>query len=82
MSSKHTRIFKNETISLTEGIDGFWLYDTLRGMNLAMRAKTEQDAFVQALTYYQKRYTEVCKDYKELRSKVDEFIENTIEKDE
>jgi len=75
---KNTLIFKNDTLTLTECKDGFWLYDTTRGMNLAMRAKTEQEAFIKALEYYQKRLTTVETDFKVLDSKVNAFLENII----
>jgi hypothetical protein len=68
-----------DTLSLTEvgtgGNTGFWLYDRTRGMNLSMRAKSEQAAFVEALTYYQKRLQEVEKELKGIKSKVYNFIE-------
>lgn len=62
------------TLALTECNDGFWLYDKTRGMNLSMRAKTPQDAFVEALTYYQRRLGEVETAHKELTAKVDAFV--------
>ena len=52
----------------------FWLYDKTRGMNLAMGADTPQDAYVDALTYYQKRLTEVEKLYDDLKSNVYSFV--------
>jgi hypothetical protein len=75
---KHITIFKNETITLTKNPnkDDFWLYDNIRGMNLAMNAKTEQEAFVLALTYYQKRLTVVEKEFKFLQDKVSTFVES------
>lgn len=72
---KYDVIFKNETITLSKGNDGFWLYDYTRGMNLAMKAKTEQDAFISALMYYQKRLTEVETKHNKLQNRVDNFIE-------
>jgi hypothetical protein len=62
------------TLALMERHDGFWLYDKTRGMNLAMRAKTPQDAFVEALTYYQRRLQEVELAHKDLSAKVDAFV--------
>lgn len=62
------------TLSISDCNDGYWLYDETRGMNLAMQAKTEQAAYVQALEYYQRRLQEVENDYKSLKSKVDHFI--------
>jgi hypothetical protein len=61
---------------------GFWLYDKTRGMNLAMRAKTERDAFVEALTYYQNRLGSVEYDYQELKHKVDVFVGQFTEEEE
>lgn len=68
------KVFKIDTLSLHECTDGYYLYDTIVGMNISMRAKTEQDAFIEALLYYQKRLVEVKKDYTTLNSKVQNFI--------
>jgi len=81
MSGKHISIFKNDTISLTQGNDGFWLHDKILGINISMRAKTEQSAFVEALTYYQKTLKKVNAEYKTLYSKVDNFV-GSLELDE
>ena len=78
----------SETLSLCEyqspknGSFGFWLYDYTRGMNLAMRAKTEREAFVEALTYYQKRLATVEADHALLRSKVDAFVSQFAEEND
>ena len=70
----------SETLTLSEYTSprnesfGFWLYDKTRGMNLSMRAKTAEDAFVAALTYYQKRLTEVEQAHRALTQKVDAFV--------
>lgn len=69
----------NKTLSLSECNDGWWLYDRTRGMNLSMRAKTAQDAFVETITYYQRRLTEVQAQYNDLRTKVDRFVESVHE---
>jgi hypothetical protein len=53
---------------------GYWLYDNIRGMNLAMGAKTKEDAYIKAITYYQKRLADVESKYKELDSKVSSFL--------
>lgn len=58
----------------TSGSKGFWLYDETRGMNLAMRASSEREAFVEALTYYQERLQEVERSYKTLYEKVESFV--------
>ncbi len=84
MSKPVQHVFKlNETLTLCEiesgGSKGFWLYDDTRGMNLAMRAKTERDAFVEALEYYQKRLTEVERSYTSLKGQVDSFVSQFVE---
>jgi hypothetical protein len=64
----------DETISIAEYHDGFYLYDKTRGMNIAMYAKTKDDAFFEALKYYQKRLAEYEKALAELQSKVSNFV--------
>lgn len=63
-----------DTLSLTEQKNGFWLYDKTRGMNLSMRAKTEQAAFVEALTYYQKRLLFVECECKKLKQDIETVV--------
>lgn len=63
------------TLSLSEGHDGYWLWDNTREMNLSMRAKTERSAFVEALHYYQRRLIEVEQKHKEISAMVDTFVE-------
>jgi hypothetical protein len=75
-------IFNIDTFSLTECTDGYWLYDTVVGMNLAMRAKTEQDAYIEALLYYQKRLAKVKTDYNNLDDKVQTFVSQFLNEDE
>ena len=74
MSKAIRNLFKLDTLSLTECSDGFYLYDKVVGMNISMRAKTEQDACIEALLYYQKRLMEVKYDYKNLDNKVQNFL--------
>ena len=50
-------------------------------MNLSMRAKTSQDAFTEALTYYQNRLLEVETAFKELKAKVEVFVSQFVEKE-
>ena len=59
----------------------YWLYDKTREMNLVMGANTQQDAFVQALTYYQNRLIEVERAYKSLGDTVNQFV-NTVRDDD
>ena len=67
-------VFENQTFSLCECTDGFWLYDQTRGMNLAMREKTEQAAFIEAIMYYQQRLLETEAKHRDLMGKVDTFL--------
>ncbi len=55
--------------------DGYWLYDKQRRMNLSMRAKSERDAFIEALTYYQQRLSSVETSYNAMRSRLHGFME-------
>jgi hypothetical protein len=66
----------------TNGAHGWWLWDETRGMNLAMRAKTEQDAFVEALEYYQERLLKVEQEHKDLRKAVEAFVEQVTEQED
>lgn len=73
----------SKTLCLSECKDGFWLYDETRGMNLAMRAKTRDEAFIDALEYYQERLKEVETEYRLLKGKVDAFASQfTSDEDE
>lgn len=74
--------FISDTFHLTHQRDGYWLWDKTRGMNLAMRSKSERDAFVEALQYYQKRLTTVEFLYKNLNEKVDAFVNSVSLEDE
>lgn len=71
-----------ESLGLTECVNGFWLYDETRGMNLAMKAKTERLAFTEALSYYQKRLQDVETSHKDLSLKVESFVSLFADKDE
>jgi len=64
----------SETLTLSECTDGYWLYDTTRGMNLAMRAKTADAAYLETIEYYQRRLIEVETNLKTLEGKVDSFL--------
>ena len=70
----------SETLTLCEyqspknGSFGFWLYDETQGMNLAMRAKSEREAFVEALDFYQTYYKQEKEQHKALKAKVDSFL--------
>lgn len=74
MAKAIRNVFKFDTISLTECNDGYYLYDYVVGMNISMRAKTEQDACIEALLWYQKKLDVVKLDYKILNDKVQNFL--------
>lgn len=67
-----------DTLNLSECHDGFWLYDKTRGMNIAMRSKTSTDALVKAIMYYQNRLINIEQLHKELKNKVDVFVDQFI----
>lgn len=69
----------SKSLSISECTDGFWMYDETRGMNLAMRAKTAEAAYLEALEYYQERLKEVENDYNNLKAKVDHFVGQFVE---
>jgi hypothetical protein len=75
-------IFKTDTLLLSECTDGFYLYDYIEGMNVVMRAKTEQEACIKALEWYQKRLNIAKEDYKTLSNKVDSFLKQFIDEDD
>ncbi len=83
MATKAIRSIKlTDTLTISECKDGYWLYDKTRGMNLSMKAKTEQDAYVDAITYYQKRCAEIEQKKKKLYDSVNNFIESLSDNDE
>ena len=84
MAVKNILVFKNDTIALSkvENKEEYWLYDYTRGMNLSMRAKSEQDAFVESLMYYQKRLKEVEAEFNTLSNKVSIFIDSIVEEED
>lgn len=77
MANKAIKTIKlTNNLSMSECKDGYWLYDYTRGMNLSMREKTEDAAFVEAITYYQKRTKKLEAELKKLNQSIDVFIES------
>lgn len=74
MAKVINKVISTETLALVECTDGFWLYDTTQGINVAMKAKTERDAWIEAITYYQRRLTREVAEHKALSAKVDSFL--------
>ena len=51
-------------------------------MNVSMRAKTQGDAFVEAITYYQKRTKKVEDELDKLQKIVNRFIDSISDDEE
>ena len=60
---------------------GFWLYDKVQGMNLAMGVKTKEAALIKAITYYQKSFIKLQAEYEEMRSHVENFVSKFVSED-
>ena len=77
MGLKYELVFKNDTINLTKHPqkEDYWLYDKRLGYNVAMHAKTERDAFVQATDCYQRAIARITSENKSLRLKVDAIFD-------
>ena len=71
-----------DSLTMSELKNGYWLYDETRGMNLSMKAKTQEQAFIEAITYYQKRCTEIEDKKKSLYDSVNNFIKSLSDNDE
>lgn len=71
-----------DKLTLSECADGYWLWDDTRKMNLAMKAKTPQDAFLECISYYQGRLSEIETKYGELSKKVNSFVSQFTEEEE
>ena len=83
MAQKAIRTIElTDTLSLSECKDGWWLYDEVVGMNLGMRCKSPDDAFVEALTYYQERLTLAEETLKSLSEKVEIFVAQFVPEDD
>jgi hypothetical protein len=80
--STYDIIVKTETIELTKGKTGFWLWDETRQMNLAMHTKTEQEAFIETIEFYQERLTEIETKYYKLKNQVDCFVNQFSDEDD
>lgn len=64
----------DETLTLSECSDGFWVYDSSRGMNLSMKCSSSEIALFEAIKYYQKRLLYIEKKYNNLEDKVYMFL--------
>jgi hypothetical protein len=62
--------------------NNWWLYDKRAygtGMNIAMRVKTREEAFVEAIEFWAKKALKAESSYNDLKSKVDLFVGHFIE---
>ena len=82
---KYETIFKNESFYLCKGLldkgthTGYWFYDAHFGMNLAMQASSEREAFIKALEYYKKRFQQVEQENKNLKQRAQMFLDSMSE---
>ena len=72
----------SDTLTLIERKDGYWIHDKIQGINVALRAKTERDAFVMALSFYQKYYYLNKQKNESIYKKVNSFIEDLSKDDD
>jgi hypothetical protein len=63
------------------GDAGWWLYDECRGINLAIKAKTEREAFTKALEYYQERCNRLEQKNHKLQTKIENFVEQFLDEE-
>ena len=67
-------VFKTDALTLTECTDGYYLWDKVAGFNISIHAKTEQQALIDGLEYYQRYHSKLKKESKELNDKVESFL--------
>jgi hypothetical protein len=62
--------------------NNWWLYDDRAyggGMNIGMRAKTRDEAFVEAIEFWAERATKAERAHSQLKSQVDNFVGQFVE---
>ena len=74
MNKKNTHEKLNDNLTLSIMSSGYWIFDKRKGINVAMRAKTERDAFLEALEYYSRYLIDSQKKFKEVTQAVDTFL--------
>jgi len=75
MTKQFEILFENETLSLSKDQRGFSLYDSTRGMNLAMNEKTERDAMIKCIMYYQERLSKVETEHNAMKKRLHSFMQ-------
>lgn len=63
-------------------VNNWWLYDKRAGLNIGMRAKTKDEAFVEAIEYWSERAIEAEQSLSELSSKVNAFLSQFNDEDD
>lgn len=63
----------------SERPQGFWIYDKIAGMNLAMGNPDRDAAFVEVIEYYQKRLQSTTQALNCLQNRVDTFVAQFID---
>lgn len=72
----------SKTLTLYQKIDGFWIWDDLAEMNLAMHCKTREIALLKVIDYYQRKTIRIETDLDRLNKATDIFIASVSNYDE
>lgn len=72
--NEHLTLSERHPDSECQRCTSWWLYDTRAGMNIGMRAKTRDGAFVEAIEHWAKHAQEYEKAYADLRGQVNAFV--------
>ena len=69
-------IFKTDTFNICKHNlkEEYWLYDEIQGYNIVMQAKSKDEAFSEAIHYYQKRYKSLKEDSNRINNEINTFI--------
>jgi hypothetical protein len=62
--------------------NNWWLYDDRAGMNIGMREKTRDAAFVEAIDYWAERAMKAERAYEGIRMQVDEFVGKFVDSED
>lgn len=69
-------IFKTDTFNICKHKlkEEYWFYDNIQGYNIVMGAKSKDEAFSEAICYYQKRFISLKEDSKRINNEINTFI--------
>lgn len=68
-----------DTLTLSQCIDGYWIYDAQLGYNTAMHCKTEREAFISTINDYKERLIALKNTNKVLMVASKNFLESVAE---